>query len=116
MFNPNARTDFILVGADTNAISPFTEPATYEMTYNLTIKNVDATVTSVEVWMPLPVANCDTIKCAETGITRTKIAKDLHLASRDDPLLIRALSELLRDFQIELHAYRYTFPWLDKKD
>ena len=59
---------------------------------------------------------CDTIKCAETGITKTKIAKDLHLRSRDNPLLNRALDELVRDFRIELHAYRYTFPWMDKKD
>ena len=58
---------------------------------------------------------CDTIKCAETGMTRTKIAKDLRLESRDDPLLIKALGELVRDSRIELHAYRYTSPWMNKK-
>ena len=59
---------------------------------------------------------CDTIKCAETGMTRTKIAKELHLRSRDDRLLIEALSELVRDSRIELHSHRYTFPWTNKKD
>jgi predicted aspartyl protease len=59
---------------------------------------------------------CDTIANAETGITRTKIAEHLQLKSRDDPRLVQALNELVRDSRIELHAFRYTFPWEKTKN
>jgi transglutaminase-like putative cysteine protease len=35
--------------------SPYVKPKTYRMIYNLTFLNIDATVDSVELWMPLPV-------------------------------------------------------------
>lgn len=35
--------------------SPYVEPRTYRMMYNLTFVNVNAGVDSVEIWMPLPV-------------------------------------------------------------
>lgn len=35
--------------------SPYVKPRTYRMIYNLTFLNIDATVDSVELWVPLPV-------------------------------------------------------------